>query len=170
MAKRLKEALKQATDPQEFVFHSTDEKGHSSTVRVNIPNDMAQMMNQIVQKGYFEYRTREDIIRDSLYHRLAWLDTNRGLGLGEKLRRLRSMDYILDDEQERIEFQHRIEKLGQELATIPDEDEQKRLVSGLASQVQSMPEGYWKKRYLAYLKDHYGHLVKPWSMAERTED
>ena len=170
MAKKLKEALKQATDPQEFVFHSTDEKGHSATVRVNIPNDMAQMVNQIVQKGYFEYRTREDIIRDSLYHRLAWLDANRDLGLGEKLRRLRSLDYILEDENERIEFQHRMEKLGQELAAIPDEEEQKRLVSDLASQVHLMPEGYWKKRHLAYLKDHYGHLIKPWSMKDRKEE
>ena len=77
------------------------------------------------------------------------------------------MDYILDDEQERIEFQHRVEKLGQELATIPDEEEQRRLVSDLASQVQSMPGGYWKKRHLAYLKDHYGHLIKSWNMADR---
>ncbi len=169
MAKRLKEALKQATDPRELVFHSTDDKGHSSTVRVNIPNDMAQMINQIVQKGYFEYRTREDIIRDALYHRLAWLDANHNLGFGEKLRRLRSMDYILEDESERIEFQSRIEKLSQELLAIPDKDEQRRLVSDLANQIHSMPNGYWKKRHLAYLKDHYSHLLKPWSMADRKE-
>lgn len=170
MAKRLKEALKQATDPQEFIFHSTDEKGHSATVRVNIPNDMAQMINQIVQKGYFEYRTREDIIRDALYHRLAWLDANHDLGLGEHIRRLRAMDYIIEKESENIAFQGRIERLNQELASIPDEGEQKRLINAIMEEVYSMPKGYWRSRYLTYLKDHYGHLIKPWSMAERRED
>lgn len=164
-------SLNRSKEPEEFIFHATDKKGHHTTLsRIAIPPEMDQIMNEIMAKPHFSYRTKADIVRDSLYHRLNWLCDNSDLGFGDMLRRIKAIDGVLEEEEARIDYEKQMEKLGTVVAAISDSPErQSEIVSSVADEVRQMPEGYWKNRYLTHLKNRYPHLLKPWSMERRKE-
>lgn len=153
----------------EFVFHATDKRGHHTTMRFALPVDMAQTISQIVEKGYFPYRTKEDVIRDALYHRLRWLEENKSIQLGGMLQRIRGISEILNQELFASQFQEHISNLDAALGKLAgDEEAQSRLVNTIMEQVLEMPAGHWKRKYTSYLKQHYGEFLKPWSMERRS--
>lgn len=165
-------SLSKPNSEEEFIFHATDKKGHHATLsKLAIPPEMDQAISQIIEQSHFEYRTKADIVRDALYHRLAWLCDHYDLGFGEKLRRVKSIDSILAEEDSRIKYEEQMARLAGIIGATGDSpDEQRRVVNSVAQEIYQMPEGYWKKRYLDYLKKHYGHLVEPWSMDKTEED
>lgn len=61
--------------PMAFYVTSVDEGGRS-TIRVNIPTHIHAELTALVQSGKIpEYRTREDIVRDALVHRLETIQS-----------------------------------------------------------------------------------------------
>lgn len=74
LEKYLEEAHKAGYDQDNFYFRSTDDKGHSTTLRLCIPLYLGGDLKRIVDTGYFPYRTPEDIGRDALYHRVHHLN------------------------------------------------------------------------------------------------
>ncbi len=165
-------SLNRPKNSEEFVFHATDKKGHHTTLpRLAIPPEMDQIMNEIMARPRFCYRTKADIVRDALYHRLSWLCDNSDLGLGDMLRRVKAIDEVLAEEEARVDYERQMEKLGAVVAAISDSPErQSEIVSSVADEVRQMPEGYWRNRYLTHLKNRYPHLLKPWSMKDRKEE
>lgn len=72
-------------DMDEFYCSTRSPDGQSFSMSVTIPAAMASQIGRIVQSGEFPYKTREDLIRDALHHRLHHLD---GIGdLGVEARR-----------------------------------------------------------------------------------
>lgn len=64
----------QEYDPEKFYTRSKDKQGHSSTIRVNIPDYLMANLAELVQsKAIPAYRTREDFVRDAIVHRFAWV-------------------------------------------------------------------------------------------------
>ena len=105
-------SLNQPDTPDEFVFHATDQKGHHSTLpKVAIPPEMGQLLNEIMASGDFPYRTKLDIVRDALYHRLKWLCDNQGLGHGDLLKRIKAIDAILAEEEASSKYLQQMEAL-----------------------------------------------------------
>jgi len=165
-------SLSRPKGPEEFIFHATDKKGHHATLsRIAIPPEIDQVMNEIIAKPHFSYRTKADIVRDALYHRLSWLCDNADLGFGDMLRRVKAIDEILEEEEARIDYERQMDKLGAVVAAASDSPErQSELVNSVADEIRRMPEGYWKTRYLTHLKNRFGHLLKPWDMAQRKDE
>jgi hypothetical protein len=59
--------------PHAFYITSTDEGGRC-TIRVNVPSHIAAEMAALIQSGKLpDYRTKEDIVRDALVHRLEFI-------------------------------------------------------------------------------------------------
>lgn len=155
----------------QIIFRATDKRGHYSQIRVAIPPEIAQMLETLMQtRQNLPYRTKTDVVRDALFHRLAWLQANRDMDFGEGLHRLKAVDRILDREEGAIEFEKRIQRLKKVIDLINDEQEASNLVNEIANEVRHMPQGYWKTRYLSYLNDRYSHLLKPWSMGDIQEE
>lgn len=101
---------------EDFVTRASDEKGHHSSVTVAIPEQVAEIITQIVEKGYFPYRSKADLIRDALYHRLKWLIEKHELGYGALLRSERAIDHIVNTTAHSKEVQKRLEKLDEAMA------------------------------------------------------
>lgn len=156
---------------EEFVTRASDEKGHHTGVTVAIPEQVAEIISQIIEKGYFPYRSKADLIRDAIYHRLKWLIEKHELGYGALLRSERAIDHIVDSVLHSKETNERLKKLDQAMADLSgDEEAQVDLVNLVHSEIMAMPEGHWRKRHLDYVKDHYRHLIKPWNMQERGKE
>lgn len=73
------------TDPSysedKFYTSSTDGQGHSSHIRVNVPPNVAGRVEALVQKGMIPaYKTRQDVMRDALIHRLNYIEDNFDVG------------------------------------------------------------------------------------------
>lgn len=55
----------------EFITFSSDDRGQQVSMKVNVSPGIATIMSQIVEQGVVPaYRTRQDIVRDALVHRL----------------------------------------------------------------------------------------------------
>lgn len=64
-----------ATDPggysrEEFYTSSRSADGQSVTLSVTVPAHMASQLAALIQSGKLPVRTREDVVRDALHHRL----------------------------------------------------------------------------------------------------
>lgn len=73
-------------DPDEFYCSTRSPDGQSFSMSVTIPAAMASQIGRIVQSGEFPYKTREDMIRDALHHRLHHLDQMGDLGIETRRR------------------------------------------------------------------------------------
>ena len=154
-------------DPEQFIFHATDKKGknkiHATLNKIAVPPEIAQILNEIITKGKFPYRTVGDIQRDALYHRIWWLINNWDGGYGDMLQRVRSIDAILLQEEARLDFERHIQQLGDIVNAVRDSPEhQKRIINSVAEEVYSMPDGYWKDRYVSQLKSSFGKFLEEW--------
>lgn len=154
----------------QFVFRSSDTFHHHTTMKFAVPVDMASAIASLVDKGYYPYRTREDVIRDSLYHRLEWLNANKDLGLGSFLRRFRAIDRILSEEEQEVEFAGRLTRMDMLVRGAPDDDERRNLVNQVLDQVREMPSSSWQKRYLEEIKSRWPNLIVSWDMKTRKEE
>jgi len=165
-------SLSRPKGPEEFIFHATDKKGHHATLsKVAIPPEMDEMMNQLLTRPKFPYRTRADIVRDALYHRLSWLCEHDDLGFGDQLKWVKAIDEILSEEESRLDYETQMDRLGKVLAGISDSPERcQEVVQSILNEIYSMPSGYWKQRYLTFIKNRYGHLIKSWNMANTEEE
>jgi len=154
----------------QFVFRASDAHHHHTTVRFALPVDMASAIAGLVDRGHYPYRTREDVIRDSLYHRLEWLNANKNLGLGAFLRRFRAMDRILSEEEEEAEFANRLARMDPLVRGAPDDNERRALVNQVLNEVREMPSSSWQKRYLEEIKSRWPDLIDSWNMKTRKEE
>lgn len=65
-------------DRDEFYVRSKDDDKSTAHIRTNAPASVAAQMDAIVQQRSIpDYRTREDIVRDALVHRLHYLNETR---------------------------------------------------------------------------------------------
>jgi len=169
MSKRVKKDLKDASNPEEFIFHAADEKGHTKTMRVNVPTDLAQMLHQIVQKGHFPYRTDEDVIRDALFHRLAWLNENKDLDLKDYLTYTWAMDAALNQVESAHKFQEWMASLNGKMTILLNDSARQIFLQKILEATYKIRDDYWREQHLSYLKNHYSHLLKRFDMADTEE-
>ncbi|GAI68887.1 unnamed protein product [marine sediment metagenome] len=154
----------------QFVFRSSDTHHHHTNMRFALPVDMASAIAGLVDRGHYPYRTREDVIRDSLFHRLEWLNTNKDLGLGASLRRFRAIDRILSEEEQETEFADRLAKMDVLVRGAPDDAERRSLINQVLDEIREMPSSSWQKHYLKEIKDRWPNLINLWNMKERKEE
>lgn len=90
--------------PDEFYVASTDGRGHTTKMRVNLPPMIAAQLGQLVaSRSITAYRTVQDIIRDALIHRLHHLQNEIKIDdLGQALD-LQIMRSRLDTQRQKIE-------------------------------------------------------------------
>ena len=157
----------QDTDCDVFVFSSQDDKGHSSYLRVPISKDVAMIIAEIIQKGYFPYRTREDLVRDAIYHRLYYLLQKLDLNLGSKLQRERDRQAIVEKYEIEKEHINWLSKMESMLEDITDEKVRGEMVALAYEQIVSEPDPYWRGKGLQILKDKYARYVPTFSLDNR---
>lgn len=137
-------------DINRFYCRAKDKDGHSTTVHVKIPDDLAGELAALVQSGRIsDYRTMQDVMRDGLVHRLHWvLEHIHDLPNEESLRSALARQVV---HNETLRYQ---EELA-ELSALPGAIEtvcETALQSGDLEQLG---------RYLEMQTEHVEHLREP---------
>lgn len=162
---------KEPVEEHQFIFHSTDKKGHHATLpKMAVPAELMQCMNQIITKGKFPYRVINDIARCGLFHEIAWCLEHMDDGYGDMLQRVRAIDEILAEEESRLKFEKQIQDILSIVSSVSDSAEkQKDIVNNVMEQVRNMPAGYWKERYLKSIRSQFGNLISGWDAGKRAK-
>lgn len=152
-----------------FYTHSSDKQGHSVSVKMQIPKNVAGQLSRVIGSGAIpEYRSNQDFYRDAIFHRAhqvgRWIDD------GELVREVTMM--ILKAEEDQIAQQ---KKDAHDLIEVTQQNLEEALSRGDIARVRahikdrmekssSVPEAYREeyvgmlKKYLAMAKTRGAHL------------
>jgi len=85
-------------DPHRRYTFGSDQKGHSSEIRVQIPKPLRGEIQQLVESGIIpEYRTAQHVARDALYHKVKQLAQQID---NEELDRAVDLSMLISDEEQ----------------------------------------------------------------------
>jgi len=99
---------RKAYDPDRFYLRASDQRGHSTQMRYDLPPADRAMMSELIAMDIFPYRSYADVIRDAVHHRCHYLldpENVRGL-VPEILDNLarREMEEIVETRVRNLKF------------------------------------------------------------------
>jgi HPt (histidine-containing phosphotransfer) domain-containing protein len=144
-------------DPHRFYTRTSDAKGHSKMIRLNVPNPIMGEVAALVQSAQIPaYRSIEDVARDALYHRLKQVAISLDNGELEAVVDLAMLvSDELDVKYQREQAQHLIAMVQDNATQIVAEGPPARARKYLADRrelADSLPEPY-RERYLKVVDD-----------------
>ena len=154
-------------DPHRYYTFGSDQKGHSSEIRIQIPKPLRGEMQQLVESGAIpEYRTAQHIARDALYHRIKQLSQQID---NDELSRAVGLAMLISDEEQikatDLEARSYIGMVTDNLRTLmaqaheaADYARVREYISDRSSYAEVLPEAY-RAEYEGVLKE-YRRLVR----------
>lgn len=153
-------------DPTHFYTHSQDKKGHSVTIYTSIAKPLAAEISNLAQSGMVPaYRSRQDIIRDALYHRvkqISMMVDNSELEIAVDMAMLMSDEIRLVDEADQAEQLIQALRSNAQAIFAKDGNNTGRLKRYLAQRremADSIPEPY-RDDYLSAITDYERRIEK----------
>lgn len=160
-------------NPSHFYTHSQDKKGHSVTIYTSITKPLAAELANLAQSGMVPaYRSRQDIIRDAIYHRvkqIAIMINNSELEITVDMAMLMSDEMRIVDEAQQAEQLIQALRLNAQAIYAKDGNEIGRLRRYLAQRremADSIPEPY-RDDYLSAITDYERRIDKKKSSPKR---
>lgn len=158
MGKKLGRALQETHEsPDQYVFHASDDFHHSEWIRIKVGTDVLRAIEEVKSSGKHPYRTESDVIRDSLFHRLAWLQVNGNPRLAETVRSMKRMHLLNAFAAGEQEVSKWVEELEKNMSS-PKLSEQKRftLIQEMYDVIQAMSDDNEDKEvWMKLLKERY---------------
>lgn len=151
--------------PDRFYTRATDKKGHSETVHLKIPPELASAIAHIVQsRAIPEYRTSQDMIRDAIFHRLRYL---RESGLLDS--RMVTVVGFEEFAQDLFTFEERMEAFGETIRQAEEwvrklgwnSAEARDMVGKLYAKALAIQDSeYWRNKYVEEIERKFGSLLE----------
>jgi len=162
--------LMDALDPCNFIFHAADENGHGTTLRVRLSPSMMYELQVMIARQVGPYRTREDIVRDALYHRVAWIHANKEqvAELGDTQRRIAAMHMQVEYARQMAEFGKALDEMDKVLREIPTMDKREVVVNNVWQQVLQVEDDSWREVFAEKVRHNYSNYLWPFDMGRRS--
>lgn len=154
--------LPSGLDPAQFRVPSVDSKGHSVRAWVSLQPMHLQTVDILCQSKKFPYRTRGDFIRHAVVRHIHWLEKIYK-PMASVTGALDAMNALLRDAEFRSEFTEYIAKLNKQIISLEregDEQAARRLLLETLRCVETMPDGYWRDKYLATIREDHKALLE----------
>lgn len=157
-------------DPKRFYTYGQDKKGHSVTVRTNIPKNLIGELKRLVESGKVpEYRAISDMVRDAIYHRVKtisqWIEDG---DLSDEV----DLHMLVSEELALQQQKHDMASLVSALRENLEDAYQRQDFAWLSSYIKertgkanSVPESY-RESYMRVL-DEYRDRVAQWTPEKR---
>lgn len=143
---------------------ANDDKGHNVQLSIRVPPDWVRQIDTIVKYKQFPYCNRGDLIRDAIYRHFGWLEQQQDedipgslfhqiqviLDMFEETRRQQGFENVLTALEERVLY---FTKEGAPTEAI-------KYVLRVLGYIDEMPEGHWKDKFAAKVKERYAGLLK----------
>jgi len=147
-------------DPSDFLISPSDARGVSYHLSFRCMPDMVRAIDQILQSKTFPLGTRGDLLRFALREGLRILD--RLEPVSSVMKRVDIVNGMMAEENAHMDFMavfvHLDETVRKYMADSAPE-QAVRTITVVKHQFESMPEGYWRDRYLAELQNRYGKAL-----------
>jgi hypothetical protein len=149
-------------DPAQFRVSGVDSKGHTNRIWASLQPMHVQTIDILVQSKKFPYRTRGDFVRHAIIRHIHWLEKIYK-PLNSVTGALDAMNALLRDAEFRAEFTEYLGRLNKQiksLVTEGDEQAARRLLLETLRCIETMPEGYWRDKYMAAIRDEHKSLLE----------
>jgi hypothetical protein len=147
-------------DPASFIVVPVDTRGVSYRLTFRVAPDMERALDQVVASNRFPFTTRGDVLRWCVREGIRTLEGMEPVVSVSK--RLYMMNTVLSEESGHAEFMHIFTHLEETVAKyLSDQapDQAVRIIALAKHHFESMPEGYWRDRYLQELEKKFSHLA-----------
>lgn len=147
-----------------FRVPGQDNQGHSQRIGCRVMPIHFRALSGIVNERKFPFKTLGDAMR--------WCVVDGIRRLGKMTQNVRIMGVVhqadsimqlLNDEQFQLDYQQVFNTMqdvvNRHLAN-GAEGEARRVVAVIRREIEQMPEGYWRTRYLKELSSKFGHLLR----------
>lgn len=147
--------------PDEFRVPANDTQGHSSRVWARIQPGHDRQLDIVVTSKWFPYRSKGDVIRHAIKRHLDWLETLAPMPSTTK--QVDAVLALMKEEEANEDFRLVFDSLGAKIAKMLTDgkiDRAKSLAAQVASNIDDMPDGYWRDQYKEELNRRFGYLLK----------
>jgi hypothetical protein len=148
---------------REFLIPGQDSKGHSHRVFCRVMPAHFRALTIIKESRRFPFRTLGDIVRWSIDRGIRQLgEIAKNDAVSSTMLQVDAVMAFLADEQYQHDFGMMFESLRKTIEQHMASQavgEARRCVAVVKHQIEKMPEGYWRDRYLGQLKQQFGHLL-----------
>lgn len=154
------DARPQKYDSADFIIPARDSKGESMRVWVRIQPGHDRALSVILNSKKFPFKTTGDILRWCVHRGLAKLEKMEGLP--SVTQQVEAMLGVLRDEEFQLEFQAVLALTNNVIQRHVAEGslgEARRVIAKLKSDIDKMPEGYWRTKYQTAIRTQFGHLL-----------
>jgi len=125
-------------DESKFYTRATDKRGFSQDFHFRVAPDWLRIMEEVFDSKVFPYKTKSDIVRDALFHRLHWLRQQMLSGKQDEVAVLESTANearaYMDDLDRVEQVVQSVEAAARRIALI-DPDEAHRLINSALERV-----------------------------------
>lgn len=148
-------------DPADFIVAPADAKGVSYRMTFRCPPNMEKSIDMILSSNRFPFTTRGDLLRWAVQEGVKHLEAMEGLTAVSK--QVDIITGILNEEASHSEFLQIFTQLDEAIHKyMADQapEQASRVIALTKHKFESMPDGYWRDRYLLELDKRFGHLLK----------
>lgn len=148
-----------------FYTNAKDNQGHSTAVHTKYPDYLLSAVSRIVQSGKIpQYKTRGDVFRDSLVHRLYWINKHEDNipGLSELVQVAISKEMAINRARvanELNDWVKEVKNTCETLYSLADYSELKEAIEEQKERAESVRDPY-RKRVLEILDEYERKLPK----------
>lgn len=152
--------IPQKYDPSDFIVAPSDSKGVSYRLYCRVAPDLERAVEEVLASNRFPFRTLQDILRWCIREGVRKLDQMEPVTTVSK--RVDIISKILNEEAHHAEFMHmfqRLQDVTQRCLADQSPGEAARIIALTKHQLESMPDGHWKDRYLSELEKQFGNFL-----------
>jgi hypothetical protein len=148
---------------RDFIVPGQDAKGHSHRVQCRVMPAHFRGCNIIVGSKKYPFRTLGDMVRWCIDRGIRELGVIGRIGQVESvIGQADTIAEILRDEQYYQDFAGVFDALSSTVnrhLAAQAAGEARRVVAMVKAQLDKMPEGYWRDKYMDELRKQFGHLI-----------
>lgn len=147
--------------PEDFIIPGQDSNGNSMRLYCRTVPLLARAVDKILGSKKFPFYTKGDIVRWCLHEGVKVLESLEPMN-GSVLAQVDAMHAIIRDEMLNHGYSAIFEAMSSTIGMhiqAQELGEARRLVSMIKHKVESMDDGYWRKRYLGEMEKRFGYLL-----------
>jgi hypothetical protein len=146
-------------DPSKFIIPPSDSKGVSVRIQARCPPDMQRGIDEVLVSRRFPFKSDGDVIRWCVRQGFKLLNEMEDVNtVGQ---RVDMLTQLLDEEKSHADFLHSFTRLQESVSRyLADQSPEQavRVIAMAKHTFESMPDGYWKDKYLQRLKEQFGSI------------
>jgi hypothetical protein len=147
----------------EFVIPACNSKGASSKEWFRISPEMDRAIDIVIQRRVFPFQTKSDLVRHAIMRELEFLHRVAPNMPKHLLVACRAMNLACGDERIKSETEHSFKRMEEQVRQhleLGDEGEATRVIAQMKAQLDDVPEGAWKRRFVKKFWADYGHHLQ----------